>query len=119
MDVLKPDVVLYGEPVPLIEHAFDVAVSADLLLVLGSSLEVSPVNHIPLEAAHAGVMTALINYTPTRMDRVFDLTIQAGIGDTCQQLRSLLEAHPHGQTVLAGNLSALILFLSVFYQQLK
>ncbi|QBJ77992.1 NAD-dependent protein deacylase [Aquitalea sp. USM4] len=90
MDVLKPDVVLYGEPVPLIEHAFDVAVSADLLLVLGSSLEVSPVNHIPLEAAHAGVMTALINYTPTRMDRVFDLTIQAGIGDTCQQLRSLL-----------------------------
>jgi hypothetical protein len=63
MDVLKPDVVLYGEPVPLIEHAFDVAVSADLLLVLGSSLEVSPVNHIPLEAAHAGVMTALINYT--------------------------------------------------------
>jgi NAD-dependent deacetylase len=90
MDVLKPDVVLYGEPVPLIEHAFDVAVSADLLLVLGSSLEVSPVNHIPLEAAHAGVMTALINYTPTRMDRVFDLTIQPGIGDTCQQLRSLL-----------------------------
>ena len=35
---LKPDVVLYGEPVPLIEHAFDVAVSADLLLVLFSVL---------------------------------------------------------------------------------
>jgi len=90
MDVLKPDVVLYGEAVPLIDYAFEQALSADLLLVLGSSLEVSPVNLIPLEAARSGVMTALINYTPTRMDRAFDLTIQAGIGDSCQQLRDLL-----------------------------
>ena len=59
-----PDVVLYGEAVPLIDLAFDAALQADLLLVLGSSLEVSPVNLIPLEAAQAGVATALINYTP-------------------------------------------------------
>ena len=90
MDVLKPDVVLYGEAVPLIDYAFEQALAADLLLVLGSSLEVAPVNLIPLEAARSGVMTALINYKPTRMDRVFDLTIQAGIGESCQQLRALL-----------------------------
>lgn len=90
MDVLKPDVVLYGEPVPLIEHAFELAVSADLLLVLGSSLEVSPVNLIPLEAARAGVPTALVNYTPTRMDAVFAIRLAAGIGDSCQQLSTLL-----------------------------
>jgi NAD-dependent deacetylase len=91
MDVLKPDVVLYGEPVPLIEQAFQQALAADLLLVLGSSLEVSPVNLIPLEAARAGVPTALINYTPTRMDAVFDIRIEAGIGESCQQLQGLLD----------------------------
>ena len=85
-DVLKPDVVLYGEAVPLIDLAFDAALQADLLLVLGSSLEVSPVNLIPLEAAQAGVATALINYTPTRMDHAFDLRIQGGIGETCRAL---------------------------------
>lgn len=85
-DVLKPDVVLYGEAVPLIDLAFDAALQADLLLVLGSSLEVSPVNLIPLEAAQAGVATALINYTPTRMDHAFDLCIQGGIGETCRAL---------------------------------
>ncbi|MGR2680961.1 NAD-dependent protein deacylase [Chromobacterium haemolyticum] len=85
-DVLKPDVVLYGEAVPLIELAFDAALKADLLLVMGSSLEVSPVNLIPLEAVQAGVATALINYTPTRMDHVFDLRIMGGIGETCRAL---------------------------------
>lgn len=64
--VLKPDVVLYGEAVPLIEPAFDAALAADLLLVMGSSLEVSPVNLIPAEAARAGIPCALVNYTPTR-----------------------------------------------------
>ncbi|WP_261174582.1 NAD-dependent protein deacylase [Chromobacterium amazonense] len=86
--VLKPDVVLYGEAVPLIDVAFQAALNADLLLVMGSSLEVSPVNLIPLEAARAGIPCALINYTPTRFDSLFDLCIQAGIGETCRGLRA-------------------------------
>ena len=85
--VLKPDVVLYGEAVPLIDVAFQAALNADLLLVMGSSLEVSPVNLIPVEAARAGIPCALINYTPTRFDALFDLCVHAGIGDTCRQLR--------------------------------
>ncbi|BEV72656.1 MULTISPECIES: NAD-dependent protein deacylase [unclassified Paludibacterium] len=88
-EVLKPDVVLYGEAVPLIEAAFHAALEADLLLVLGSSLEVSPVNLIPVEAARAGIPCALINYTPTRFDELFDPCIHAGIGETCRQLAAL------------------------------
>ncbi|UTH75972.1 NAD-dependent protein deacylase [Chromobacterium sp. IIBBL 290-4] len=84
--VLKPDVVLYGEAVPLIDAAFQAALNADLLLVMGSSLEVSPVNLIPVEAVRAGIPCALINYTPTRFDHLFDLRVHAGIGDTCRQL---------------------------------
>ncbi|AXE29808.1 NAD-dependent protein deacylase [Chromobacterium phragmitis] len=83
---LKPDVVLYGEAVPLIDVAFQAALNADLLLVMGSSLEVSPVNLIPVEAAQAGIPCALINYTPTRFDALFDLCVQGGIGETCGRL---------------------------------
>ncbi|POZ63545.1 NAD-dependent protein deacylase [Chromobacterium alticapitis] len=84
--VLKPDVVLYGEAVPLIDVAFEAALNADLLLVMGSSLEVSPVNLIPVEAIRAGIPCALINYTPTRFDALFDLCVHAGIGETCRRL---------------------------------
>ncbi|WP_283148853.1 NAD-dependent protein deacylase [Silvimonas soli] len=87
---LKPDVVLYGEAVPLIDPAFDLAVNADLLLVMGSSLEVGPVNLIPVEAARAGVPCGLINLSDTRLDRFFDVIVQAGIGETCQRVKALL-----------------------------
>ena len=89
--VIKPDVILYGEPVPLITPAFSLVEEADLLLVLGSSLEVGPVNQIPLVAADAGVPCALINLTATPMDSVFDLCLHARIGDTCEQLSLLLD----------------------------
>ncbi|AOX99734.1 NAD-dependent protein deacylase [Jeongeupia sp. USM3] len=88
--VIKPDVVLYGEAVPLIEPAFGLATQADLLIVMGSSLEVGPVNLIPLEARRAGVQTALINLSETRLDHAFDVRIEAGIGDTCRRLADLL-----------------------------
>ena len=86
-DILKPDVVLYGESVPMIEQAFVHAVDADVLLVMGSSLEVSPVNLIPLEAARTGVATALVNFSTTRMDHLFDVRITGGIGETCRALQ--------------------------------
>ena len=89
-EVLKPDVVLYGEAVPMVEQAFELAVSADMLLVLGSSLEVGPVNQIPREARRASVPCALINLEPTRLDYVFDLLIHERIGDSCGVLRGAL-----------------------------
>lgn len=89
--VIKPDVVLYGEPVPLIEQAFTLAAQADLLLVLGSSLEVGPVNQIPLVAVDAGVPCALLTLSVTPLDGVFDLSLHAKIGETCGQLSLLLD----------------------------
>lgn len=91
-DVLKPDVVLYGEAVPNIEKAMSCATEGDLLLVMGSSLEVAPVNYIPLLCAQHEIPAALINLSPTRMDEVFAISIRAGIGETCLKLRELLQA---------------------------
>lgn len=68
--VLKPDLVLMGEQLPI--HTWQGAVKAcqtcDLMLVLGSSLEVLPVARLPLMALEGGAQLILINRTPTYLD---------------------------------------------------
>lgn len=92
-DVLKPNVVLYGEVVPHIEQALSCAASADCLLVMGSSLEVSPVNCIPMICAEHQVPTALINRTSTKLDRLFTHIIHDSIGSTSLQLREVMKRY--------------------------
>jgi NAD-dependent SIR2 family protein deacetylase len=89
--VLKPNVILYGEAVPHIEEAFLCARDADCLLVMGSSLEVSPVNYIPQISAQNDKPCVLINLSPTPLDDLFDDVIQAGIGTTCQRLQTAMK----------------------------
>jgi NAD-dependent deacetylase len=48
---LRPNVVWFGEPVPMIEKAVDVVVDADIIIVVGTSLAVYPA-------------ASLVNYTP-------------------------------------------------------
>lgn len=89
---LKPDVVLYGEAVSQFEAALLKVLDADVLLVLGSSLEVGPINLLPLEAHQHGIDCALINLDHTRLDRCFDLVFRAPIGQTAQALQARLES---------------------------
>lgn len=89
-DVLKPNVVLYGEPVPHIEKALSCAATAGCLLVMGSSLEVSPVNYIPMISAENKVPSALINMTETRFDDLFSVCIHAKIGESTRLLRQAM-----------------------------
>ena len=53
----RPDVVFFGDPLPpgAFEAAYDDACRCDLLIVVGSSLAVSPVNALPLHAVRANV----------------------------------------------------------------
>ncbi|HEX9024043.1 MAG TPA: Sir2 family NAD-dependent protein deacetylase [Geobacteraceae bacterium] len=46
--VLKPDIVFFGEPVHAITEAQRMVTECDLLLVLGSSLQVTPASLLPL-----------------------------------------------------------------------
>lgn len=68
--MLKPGVVLFEEPLPAeaINRAFDQARRADLFLVVGSSLEVGPVNLLPQEAVAHGARLAILNLEPTFLD---------------------------------------------------
>jgi NAD-dependent deacetylase len=82
--VLKPDVVMFGELLPAgaMEEASELARSAGLVLVVGSSLEVYPVAGLPDEAAQAGAKVAIVNRGPTPYDRGTDLRIDASAGET-------------------------------------
>jgi NAD-dependent deacetylase len=92
--VLKPDVVFFEEMLPerAIDRAFELARSAALLLVVGSSLEVYPVAGLPAETRANGGTVAIINKGPTTFDGRAALKIDAGAGETLQQVVALLSA---------------------------
>lgn len=79
-DVLKPGVVLFGELLPpaAMERATELARTASLMLVVGSSLEVWPVAGLPLETR----AFAIVNQGPTALDDQALLKVDAGAGET-------------------------------------
>jgi NAD-dependent deacetylase len=91
--ILKPDVVMFGELLreAAIAHATQLAVEAELLLVVGSSLEVYPVAGLTLETLGSGGSLAIVNRGRTQFDARASVTVDAGAGET---LRSLADALP-------------------------
>jgi NAD-dependent deacetylase len=89
--VLKPDVVFFGELLPqrAIDRAYELADSADLLLVVGSTLEVYPVAALPETTLAHGGRLAIVNRGGTQYDRHADVVVDAGAGET---LRALADA---------------------------
>ena len=88
---LKPDVVLFGEmlPVDAFERAHDLAASADLMLCIGSSLEVYPVAGLPEVTAAAGGRVALVTQGPTPWDERAEVKLD---GDVVAELEAVLAA---------------------------
>jgi NAD-dependent deacetylase len=88
---LKPNVVLFGEllsPVAL-ERARELCEGADVLLCVGSSLEVHPVATLPLLTREAGGAVAILTQGPTPLDDVAEVRLR---GDVVQELQGLLAA---------------------------
>jgi NAD-dependent protein deacetylase/lipoamidase len=81
--ILKPNVVMFGELLPAvaIDRAFELARSARLLLVVGSTLEVYPVAGLPLETIGAGGAVAIVNRGPTALDELAELRIEGTAGE--------------------------------------
>jgi NAD-dependent deacetylase len=81
--VLKPGVVFFGEllPAAAIDRATQLARSARLLLVVGSTLEVHPVAGLPLETLQAGGSLAIVNLGPTGLDDRAELRIEGAAGE--------------------------------------
>ncbi len=82
--VLKPDVVFFGELLPRasIDRAYELARSAALMLVVGSTLEVFPVADLPLETLRSGGSLAIVNRGETLLDAKAELKIDGSAGET-------------------------------------
>lgn len=68
--VMKPDVVLFGEPVEAMPAAEALVVEADTLIVVGSSLHVHPVAGLAGLAASTGARLIILNRDPTPYDAI-------------------------------------------------
>ena len=91
---LKPDVVLFGEWLPeaAIDRAFALAAEADVLLCVGTSLEVHPIAALPGVTREAGGDVAVVTQGPTPWDD--RATVRLG-GDVVAELEALVRAlHP-------------------------
>jgi NAD-dependent deacetylase len=88
---LKPDVVLFGEylPVDALHRAEMLATGADVLLCIGSSLEVYPVAQLPATTLAAGGQIAVLTQGPTPFDS--RAVVRMG-GDVVDELTRVLAA---------------------------
>lgn len=92
--VLKPNVILFGEQLPVREYlsAQMALKEADLVLVAGSSLEVAPASDLPLEALEHGAKLIIINYSETYLDNRADVVIRADVAIALPRLAELVLA---------------------------
>jgi NAD-dependent deacetylase len=88
---LKPNVVLFGELLPeeAMSEAYALASEADLMLAIGSSLEVYPVASLPDVTLEAGGRLALVTQGPTPYDRRAEVKLG---GDVVDELEQVLRA---------------------------
>jgi NAD-dependent deacetylase len=82
--ILKPDVVFFGEAIPpaALNRSFQLASSAEVLMVVGTSAAVSPANTIPSVAKEHGAKIIEINMESTHLTHtVTDIFIGQSAGE--------------------------------------
>lgn len=91
-DVLKPDVVFFGEHVPRerFQHALAMLDEASSLLVLGSSLTVGSGYRFVTAAARRDVPVLIVNRGETRGDRHAVLKLDAPLAEVVPRLADVL-----------------------------
>jgi NAD-dependent SIR2 family protein deacetylase len=90
--VLKPDVVFFGESVPVdtVQNAWSLFAEGDALLVVGSSLAVFSGRRFVYRAAKEGVPIAVINLGPTRADELAAAKVDGRLGEVLPRLAEAL-----------------------------
>ena len=80
---VKTATISFGQAMPSdpMLEASQLVEECDLLLAIGSSLEVFPAAQLPLDAKAAGAVVVIINRDPTDMDPFVDLVINGEAGE--------------------------------------
>jgi NAD-dependent deacetylase len=86
--VLKSDTVSFGQAlVPeVIARAMQVASEADLLLAIGSTLQVYPVAGVVPLAKESGARVIIMNDQPTPLDELADALLRGAIGELLPEI---------------------------------
>ena len=95
---LKSGVVLFGEPLPAaaIEAAYAEAARADLMLVIGSSLLVAPVSHLPGIVLDNGGTLAILTESETPYDGAAQVRLHGRAAAQMQEAVTALDALGRG-----------------------
>jgi len=85
---IKPKVILFGESLPMgvLNAALNAVRKADCLIMVGSSLQVTPANSVPLIAKESGSKIIFVNKEPTIMDNLADVILEGKAGDIFTEL---------------------------------
>jgi len=86
--ILKSDTISFGQPlVPaVIDRAMEAASEADLLLSVGTSLQVYPIAGVVPLAKRTGARIVILNAEPTPFDEIADAVLAGSIGETLPRL---------------------------------
>jgi NAD-dependent deacetylase len=89
--VLKSEAILFGEPLPEkpMEEAVEMCRSADLMLIIGSSLTIYPVAFLPQLAKDEGAKIIIVSLTGTNRDYIADLVLQGRSSDIVPKITNL------------------------------
>jgi len=91
--MLRPDVVWFGEPLPqnIWQSAIKEASICDVMIIVGTSLVVSPANTLPVYAKQNGAILIEVNPEKTVMSNDMTLSIQATSEETLPKLLSIFK----------------------------
>ena len=86
--LIKPDVIFFGEELneELLSQAFNDFMSADIILVIGSSLTVPPVSTLPMAVSLNHAKLIIVNEQPTQYDQYATHKFN-DIAEFCQNAR--------------------------------
>jgi NAD-dependent deacetylase len=89
---LRPHIVWFGEEVPMLEHAADLCHTADIFVVVGTSLQVYPaaglVHEVPNQAACFVIDPNTLEHHGLRHFKAFQACASEGLGQLARQLVS-------------------------------
>ena len=91
--MLRPDVVWFGEPLPqnIWQSAIKEASVCDVMVIVGTSLVVSPANTLPVYAKQNGAILIEVNPEKTVMSNDMALSIQATSAEVLPKILSIFK----------------------------
>jgi NAD-dependent deacetylase len=89
-NLLRPDIVFFGEPLnqKTWKNAQDISSTCDIMFIIGTSLNVGPVNTLPILAKENGAILVEINPEPSVFNNIMDFSFRGKAGEILPKILS-------------------------------